>query len=246
MTITREENVFRTGGLQAVLFDAAHTLFDVTPSVGEVYARSARRYGVDVSGDRVEALFVKHWHALRRLEPHTLKTSEAQERAWWEGLVRRVFADANPTDALQGRFDAFFEELWQAFAHPDVWHVHDDVVPTLETLHEQGLTCAVVSNWDRRLHRLVSGMGLDRHFAFVLTSAEAGWRKPDRRIFEDALRRLEVAPGEALHVGDSLEDDIAGAQAAGIKALLLDRRGKHPKHAPRIRSLAELAGQAKS
>ena len=225
---------------RAVLFDAAHTLFDVEPSVGEVYARAARKYGVDVSGAELEGLFAKQWKALRRLEPDTLETSEARERAWWEDLVRRVFAEVASADALDSRFDAFFSELWEAFAGPEVWHVHEDVVPALEALQARGIRCAIVSNWDSRLHRLVSGLGLDAHFELVLTSGEAGWRKPDRRIFRDALECLGVAPEEALHVGDSLEDDIAGAEAAGIAAVLLDRRGKHPHHAPRIRSLAEL------
>lgn len=227
---------------RAVLFDAAHTLFDVQPSVGDVYARAARRYGIEVSGAFLDTLFSKHWNAMRRIEPHTLETSEERERAWWKALVRQVFAEAPAAEALDGRFEAFFSALWEVFAHPDVWHVHADVVPALGTLRECGVRCAIVSNWDARLHRLVAALRLEGYFEFVLTSAEAGWRKPDPRIFNEALRRLEVPRETVLHVGDSLEDDVAGARAAGIAAVLLDRQARHPGHVPRITSLAGLAG----
>ncbi|MCS6859702.1 MAG: HAD-IA family hydrolase, partial [Abditibacteriales bacterium] len=86
-------------------------------------------------------------------------------------------------------------------------------------------------------------LGIGRFFAFVLTSAACGCEKPDVRIFQEALRRAQVAPHEALHVGDSYERDVLGAWQAGISAVLLQRDGPvDDKNKSRrvIRDLTEL------
>ncbi len=64
--------------------------------------------------------------------------------------------------------------------------------------------------------------------------------KPNPEIFHRACRRLEVEPAESLHVGDSVSEDLEGARAAGLAALLLDRRDAYPEIADRILSLGEI------
>ncbi len=85
----------------------------------------------------------------------------------------------------------------------------------------------MISNWDQRLPLLLKRLGLTPFFDAVVTSSEVGVEKPDGRIFTEALRRLEVEPGEALHVGDSPLDDVEGAIAAGMEAVRLDRSRRH-------------------
>jgi putative hydrolase of the HAD superfamily len=76
----------------------------------------------------------------------------------------------------------------------------------------------------------------------ILTAAELGVRKPSGEIFMRALAVAGVGPQEAVHVGDSLEEDVAGARAAGIEAVLLRRDGRPgPSGVRTIASLAELA-----
>ena len=70
-------------------------------------------------------------------------------------------------------------------------------------------------------------MGIASSFDVILSSAEVGYKKPDPRIFRDALTRLGTSPGQTLHVGDSIDNDFRGAQAAGLGALLIDRRSVH-------------------
>ena len=69
--------------------------------------------------------------------------------------------------------------------------------------------------------------GIAPYFDAIVSSAEVGCEKPDPRIFREALTRLRTSPGQTLHVGDSIDDDIGGAKAAGLDALLVDRRGVH-------------------
>jgi putative hydrolase of the HAD superfamily len=115
---------------------------------------------------------------------------------------------------------------------------YPDAVPALEGLRELGLKRVCVSNWDCSLGAVLERCGLAAHLEGVVSSAEAGAQKPDPAIFEAALKFAGVAAAEAVHVGDTREEDIAGAEAAGIRALLLDREGGGD-----IASLEEVVGK---
>ena len=98
----------------------------------------------------------------------------------------------------------------------------------------------VVSNWDVSLHLVVDDVGLGPYLDGILTAAEAGVRKPASAIFNQALELAGVDAEHALHVGDSLEEDVDGARAAGIAPVLISRDGAAPAAGVRtIRSLSE-------
>ncbi len=98
-----------------------------------------------------------------------------------------------------------------------------DAEPALRALAARELKLVVVSNWDVSLDEVLSRCGLAPLLDGVVTSAGAGSRKPEPRIFGVALELAGCEPAEALHVGDTAEEDLAGARAAGIRALLIDR-----------------------
>jgi len=102
---------------------------------------------------------------------------------------------------------------------------YPDVAPALDALGERGLRLIAVSNWDFSLARVLARCGLKGMLDGTVTSAEAGARKPDPAIFAVALELARCRPDEALHVGDTPEEDVAGARAAGIRSLLIDRDG---------------------
>jgi putative hydrolase of the HAD superfamily len=102
---------------------------------------------------------------------------------------------------------------------------YPDAVPALRRLREQGLRLICVSNWDCSLPAVLERCGLMAHLDGAISSAEAGARKPDPAIFAAALELAGCGPEAALHVGDTAEEDVEGARAAGIEALLLDREG---------------------
>jgi putative hydrolase of the HAD superfamily len=122
----------------------------------------------------------------------------------------------------------------------------------LAALRERGVVCVVCSNWDVSLHQVLRDVGLDPHLAGVITSAELGVAKPDPAPFLAALALAgDVPPAEAVHVGDSVEEDVAGARAAGVRPVLVDRDGvaaAHPAELagvtvrPTLAGLAELVG----
>jgi 2-haloalkanoic acid dehalogenase type II len=102
---------------------------------------------------------------------------------------------------------------------------YPDAEPALRSLGERGLRLVVVSNWDCSLPRVLERCGLAPLLAGAVSSAEAGARKPDPAIFAPALELAGCEPNEALHVGDTPEEDLAAARAAGIRGLLIDRGG---------------------
>ncbi len=221
--------VARVGGSRtsAVLFDAVDTLIRPWPSVGSVYARAAAGLGLRCPARALEAAFRP---AYRELYPERfcgrsgLQTSEPRERRWWTRVVARTFERAGCGVPAGAVIAAGFE----AFSRGEAWRPVPGAVETLRTLRARGLKIGLVSNYDARLHRVVAELGLRPFFAAVIVSAETGWAKPSPRIYAAALHALGVDPPEALMVGDRPKEDVAGAAAAGLRALLYDPRGRVP------------------
>ena len=221
--------------MKAVLFDAVDTLLRPWPSVGAVYARAAAAGGTRCRAQALEAAFRPAYRELfpeRFFGRSALQTSEARERRWWARVLARTFERAGC-----GRPDtAVLAAGVEAFARGNAWRPVKGAVETLRTLAARGLKIALVSNYDSRLHRVAAELGLAPFFDAVIVSSEVGWAKPSPRIYAAALDALGVAPGEALMVGDRLREDVAGARAAGLGALLYDPRG----HAPGPGSVRDL------
>ncbi|HXG62783.1 MAG TPA: HAD-IA family hydrolase [Planctomycetota bacterium] len=225
--------------IRAVFFDAGHTLLTAHPDLGTVYAETTARFGVRLPPSDFAEAFRPVFRAFVREYVREGDASDAQDYAMWREITRRIHARLEPLREVP--FEAWFEALYRRFGAPEVWRLYDDAVPTLRELRARGLRLGIVSNWDTRLRRIAEGHGLDRLVDFLVISAEAGARKPDPRIFREALARAGVAAAEALHVGDLADEDVEGALAAGLRAVLLDREGTAAADGiPTIRSLAEL------
>jgi putative hydrolase of the HAD superfamily len=222
--------------IRAVLFDAGATLVHPDPPVEAVYAREFAADGARFTEEELTRALTRAWEEVHAQPAGDRYGGARGEAAFWQSFLNRV------RTFLDGRelSKAAFERMAGHFRSPSAWAVYDDVVPALEELAQRGTKLAVVSNWDSYLPKLLDALDLTRFFPVVVVSALEGTSKPDPEIFRRACRRLEVVPEEALHVGDSVSEDLAGARAAGLAALLLDRADAHPEIADRIRSLAEI------
>jgi putative hydrolase of the HAD superfamily len=116
---------------------------------------------------------------------------------------------------------------------------YPEVPAVLAALGEMQIARVVVSNWDVSLREVLDRTGLAPLLDGVVISAEVGAAKPDPAIFARALELAGVGPAEALHVGDTADADLAGARAAGVHGLHLDRSRADPEA---IDSLAALPG----
>ena len=230
-----------------VFFDVAGTLIRVRDGVGAQYARVAGRFGVAADPKALEREFPR---AFRAAPPMAFPGAPAEaipglEREVWRGIVRQVFAGAGLLTAFApGRFDAYFDAVYRHFEDAAVWDVFPDVVPALSALRALGCSLGIVSNFDSRALRILDGLGLAPWFASVTLSSQVGATKPDRAIFARALALHGIDAARALHVGDSPVEDCEGARAAGLRAVLIDRSGRHASRADLVRvdSLVELAG----
>jgi putative hydrolase of the HAD superfamily len=133
------------------------------------------------------------------------------------------------------------EELTAALLASLRFRAYPDAAPALRELRTAGLRIVVLSNWDSSLHERLAETGLAPLVDGAVASAELGHAKPERAIFEHALALAGADAGSALHAGDSPDADVAGALAAGLRAVLV-ARGARPaaSPAPVIGSLAEL------
>ena len=225
--------------IRAIFFDAAGTLIKPARRVGETYAVLAQKYGVEPSAAEITERFRLCFHSAPPLAfPGTPATRiEDLERAWWKELVQRVF---EPWNGFQ-RFDDYFAELFAYFAQPDAWALYPEVAETLSVLERRGLVLSVISNFDSRLIGILQGLGAAHWFEHIFVSSRVGYAKPDRQIFHTALERHSLEAGDALHVGDSEEKDLLGANRAGLKGVLVERNGAGNSNlSPRITSLRSI------
>lgn len=205
---------------RGLLLDAMGTLIDLRDTVGSGYAAVAERHGLRIAADAIDAVFPAIYRQAPPLAFGLLDDADLleAERNWWSERIRETFA-AIGAPAAQPDLQ---RDLFDHFADPGQWRVYDDVEAQLNRWHESGLRLAVVSNFDRRLHGLLEGLGLSPLLDAVVVSSSAGAAKPDPRPFALALEALELGPEQVWHVGDSPED-LEGARAAGLPCLLLER-----------------------
>jgi putative hydrolase of the HAD superfamily len=204
----------------AISLDALGTLVELEPPAPKLVAALAER-GVDVAPADAERAF--RAEIAYYLEHHL----EGRDHASLRDLRDRCAAVLEDQLGLDGLREAMLSSLrFRAFP---------DAAPALRALRERGAALVVVSNWDCSLPRVLDEAGLLELVDGVASSAEAGAAKPHPAPFLRGLELVGAEPAEALHVGDSPDNDVAGAHAAGMDALLLARHGGGD-----LRSLDEL------
>jgi len=214
--------------LKAIFFDAGGTLLYIHPSVGDVYASVTREMGVNLSNDVLASRLHEIWedHApTNTVRDGNLEASDQKDREMWRTFLKRLHDDLDPLQELD--FDRWFHRVFERFGEPGTFRLYPETVETLRQLRERGYHLGIVSNWDSRLLSICRGLELEQYVEFILPSAVAGYRKPSPKIFRQALERVEVPAGEALHVGDKERDDYRGSKSVGLEPVLLDRDDRH-------------------
>ena len=231
--------------IRTVCWDFDGTLAYMRPSHWALYAEAARDAGIEVSEAALAADTTdRAWEPwMTALGPVHLDASRSQEafRALRAGIATdriRIAAPGADEVALQdaGARAAILEEEASRYV------LFDDAMPALRRLADAGVISIIVSNHIWTLPEIVADRGIDAHFAEVITSARHGFRKPHPEIFTTALAATSVMPGEIVMVGDSVSADVRGAEAVGMRAVLIDREGtkRVPEGVRVIRSLLDI------
>jgi putative hydrolase of the HAD superfamily len=205
--------------LECVLFDAVDTLLAPAPSFQGRFVAVAAEHGVPLEEAAVDAAIAA---AAREAAWPEDWTDPATQRTFWLGFYGKVLGSFGHTGT------ELAEALFQAFSDPAAYRLFDDVRPALDELARRGIILGLVSNFEPWLDEVLALQGIDGRFAAVAVSGKLGVAKPDPRIFKAALDQAGADPGATVHVGDQLVNDVAGAAAAGITPVLIDRFGRHP------------------
>jgi putative hydrolase of the HAD superfamily len=211
-----------------VLLDAMGTLMGFGDPVPRLRAALAERLGVDVGEAAAQAAIraeIAHYRA------HLHLGRDAASLA----ALRAACAEAMRPSLGPAAVNAPVAELTAALLDALVFSAYADSAPALRALRADGWTLVVVSNWDTSLHERLAETGLAELVDGAVASAELGAAKPDGAIFARALALAGTRPAHAWHVGDSVEADVEGALAAGIRPVLIQRAGaRHPDERPAV------------
>ena len=225
-------------GIEGIVVDAVGTLIEPEPSVARAYAHAALRQGVVVVIAEVKkrfGLYFRNDEVDEQLGP--MVTDESMEYRRWRRIVANVLPDLPDPDRA-------FDELWDHFGRPEAWRCFPDVGPGLAALRAAGFQIRVASNFDSRLRAVAAGLPELAGFVDTLViSSEVGYRKPHAAFYAAACASLGLTSESVLCVGDDPENDVLGAERAGLRGILLDRDGRCP---PGLPSLPDLLTMARS
>ncbi|MEU6015256.1 HAD family hydrolase [Streptomyces sp. NPDC047515] len=222
--------------IRAVLWDIDDTIFDYTGADRVGMSKHLEQEGLpDGYGSVEQALFA--WRTITDVHWARFAAGETdfqgQRRDRVREFLSRALADEE-ADVWFTRHAAHYEAAWSLFP---------DALPALDVLangfRHGVLSNSSIHNQDRKLRTL----GVRDRFEAVVCAVELGVSKPDAGAFHAACEALALEPGEVAYVGDEPDIDAAGAVAAGLMGIWLDRggRGGRPELV-RISGLDQLPG----
>jgi putative hydrolase of the HAD superfamily len=204
-----------------IFFDVDDTLIEWTVSWREVFTVAAREVGVEVSRERA-------WQALENAfgtyYNHYLAqyAASGDELAFWRAYDGRILSDLGVAGPHLPRAT---ERVIELLKQPHSMRLYDDVPEALKVLSEHGMRLGIVTGRPRAEPDL-GALGVRDYFHPVIDAFSVGSSKSVGHMFHVAAQVAAEAGLPAWHVGDNYEDDVLGAQAAGLRAVLLDRKGE--------------------
>ena len=228
-------------GIKAILFDVYGTLATWYPDRYVLHSIAAAKFGIAVTKQGIDAGYaVAEAYMTRQNSESPIRLMSNVERSQFFARFEQMVLQGCGIEVDLDLAD----KIWREVAKQEYRLVlYDDVLENLNALREAGFVVGIVSNVPNTSEEVADDLGLTGNIDFAVTSSEVGVEKPNRRIFDEALRRAGgIAADAAIMVGDQISSDVNGAIGAGIQPVLLDRNDNHPEFSdhPRIRNLQEL------
>jgi putative hydrolase of the HAD superfamily len=231
-----------SGPYQVIIFDVNGTLLGYEDPLGfeKRFAAACRDLGHPVTTAQVSQVFqrlMREWVA-RQASGLRRASSGDQYRQTMTWVYQRLLEGLGIQRDTWQQADALYERF---IVQEGFMPLFSDVKETLMKLHGLGKRLGILSNFPPHLEETLKLHGIHGHFDFFVVSSLVGMEKPDPAIFELAIEKTAKPRGEILYVGDSLDDDIRGAQAVGLSAILIDRQERWlDADCARIKGLLEL------
>lgn len=218
--------------IDTVLFDAGGVLLDLD------YAFLRRLIEARHADTTLELLSQAEAHARTSVDRRVREGGRSAEA--WRDYFRTLLGHVWVPPELH---DGIIDSLWEAHQRVGLWTSPiDGAVDAVKAIKAAGYKTGVVSNAEGRVADDLDAAGYGGLFQTVIDSHLVGCEKPDPKIFAIALEKLGAAPDRTVFLGDVPAIDVAGARAAGITPVLLDRHDLYKEiDAPRIQSIAELS-----
>lgn len=224
---------------KAVLFDLDGTIRTHQPEGLEAFIQFASQIGIALTAAQMAHLereAHRYWADGALVGEHLARYDE---RGFWANYYAHLLNAAGVHECED--CGKRIQQLFEAEHDPDDL-IYADAWPLLTKLRADGYVVGLVSNRDKPVDDYLSSIGLRPFFDFTLVGGQVSSWKPDRVIFDEALKKAGVAAHEAVYVGDNYYADIVGAINAGMDAVLVDRRDVFEKDFDRrIHHLRELS-----
>ncbi|XP_030569325.1 rhythmically expressed gene 2 protein [Drosophila novamexicana] len=224
-----------------VTFDVTDTLLRLKEPTKQ-YAETAEACGISgINKSQLERCFRQQFKLMSRTHTNFGRcTPDMNWQAWWRQVVINTFTCADAS-LSRAQLQTVAEQLLLIFRTSACWTHIEGATDFVQRVREAGKCVGIISNFDPSLHQVLSAMGFNDKFDFILNSYDAGAMKPDPAIFQLALQGRNIAPAQALHIGNQLDMDYTGARNSGWSSLLVQQQQPEPAAAGHTyASLAEM------
>lgn len=235
-------DLIHENGIDTIFFDLDGTLRHNRPTFIEALTGYTQELGLP---DKIENNRQAHrWlHYYWAQSPELISDQETfdnNDDLFWINHSR-LYLLANgyqPKQAIQGA-PGLTQCMREGYNPEDI--VADEVPDLLENLKTSGFRLAVISNRRNPFDEQLETLGIGSYFEYSLAAGAINAWKPDPVIFQHALTKMGIEPGQAVYVGDNYFADVIGAQRAGMRAVLIDPEGLFPEaDCPVIHKISEL------
>jgi len=226
--------------IKAVFFDLYQTLVHYSPSQEELEARALESLGFATTAEALARpiLTANEFIYQAMAKKQLSQRSREEVAALYTEYQRIVLKEAG----IQAEEKVVMKLLGMMQQAKMDLVLYDDALPVLTDVKDRGLVTGLISNIERNMTDTIQKLGISAKLDIIVTSQDAGAAKPQPEIFRYAMQKGRVQPNESIYVGDQYHVDMAGAKAAGMKGILLDRVDYYREKldTPRIKSLKEL------
>lgn len=207
-----------------ITFDITDTLlkFKTHPSVE--YSKVASDYGYKIDETKIISSFRTSFVMMSKKYPNFGSRTDLHWSEWWTKLVFNVFKQSHP-EMDKNHVEEIAQKLIKKYETADCWmKFNENDFELLQTTKSLNKTVGVISNFDERIEIILKNLNLIEYFDFILSSYSVGFMKPEKQIFDEALKNCReiVKPNEALHIGNTAKLDYLGARNAGWSCILIN------------------------
>ena len=221
--------------IKAIFFDLGDTLASTDPPYLYRIAQAMREAGLEISNEEFDVEYLKADYQLFLKYRERGGITPEEHRKWFLPILYDNVLSGQDVNQFRIKVrEALSNIKFDRVARPSA-------VELLDYLRAKGYTLAIISNNDGTTEEKCDEVSIREYFDIILDSTNVDMIKPDSRIFEHALDKLELLPSEAIHIGDMYGADVMGGMNAGLDVIWLNHRKIEGLSHPLVKEVSGLA-----